>query len=274
MYWDKVKKDSGFDFSLCERNEALQKSNKKGLNLKFKKTGTTIVGCIYKDGVILGADTRATEGPIVADPDCVKIHYLAPNMYCCGAGTAADNEMVTQMMSSELELHRLYTGRESRIAHAEARLCQHLFRYQGHVGAHLIIGGVDCKGPQLVTISAYGNSFRGPYTTMGSGSLNAMAILETRYKDGMTKEEAIELVKSAIEAGIFNDLGSGSNVDVYNITRNGCEKYESYRCYNKKEFSQSDSYVFPKGTTEIIEETQKKWRQVEVVDESAPMDIC
>lgn len=47
---------------------------------KAIKTGTTIVGIIYKDGVILGADTRATEGPIVADKNCEKIHFLAKNM--------------------------------------------------------------------------------------------------------------------------------------------------------------------------------------------------
>lgn len=47
---------------------------------KYVKTGTTIVGVIFKDGVVLGADTRATEGPIVADRNCEKIHYLAKNM--------------------------------------------------------------------------------------------------------------------------------------------------------------------------------------------------
>lgn len=51
--------------------------------------------CLLQDGVILGADTRATEGPIVADKNCEKIHYIAPNIYCCGAGTAADTEAVT-----------------------------------------------------------------------------------------------------------------------------------------------------------------------------------
>lgn len=50
---------------------------------------------LAQDGVILGADTRATEGPIVADKNCEKIHYMAPNIYCCGAGTAADTEAVT-----------------------------------------------------------------------------------------------------------------------------------------------------------------------------------
>ena len=115
MYWDTKKEEGGFNFSNYERNKQL----KTDLKHKYKKTGTTIVGTIFKDGVVLGADKRATEGPIVADLDCMKIHYLAPNMYCCGAGTAADLAMVTKMMASELELHRLYTGRQSRIIQAE-----------------------------------------------------------------------------------------------------------------------------------------------------------
>jgi hypothetical protein len=83
----------------------------QGFNIKSaKKTGTTISGIIFKDGVVLGADTRATSGPIVADKNCEKIHYLAPNIFCCGAGTSADCENVTEMMSSNLTLHRLSTG--------------------------------------------------------------------------------------------------------------------------------------------------------------------
>ncbi len=49
---------------------------------------------------------------------------------------------------------------------------------------------------------------------------------------------------------------------------------ESYRVYNQKVFSQSQNYVFPKGTTEIIEETKKKWKNVEVVDDSMAMELC
>lgn len=58
----------------------------------------TVISLI-QDGIILGADTRATEGPIVADKNCEKIHYIAPNIYCCGAGTAADTEAVTGNIS-------------------------------------------------------------------------------------------------------------------------------------------------------------------------------
>ena len=168
MYWDINKgSEGGFDFSNYERNKSLNTN----LKLKYKKTGTTIVGTIFKDGIVLGADTLATEGPILADLDCMKIHYLAPNMYCCGAETAADLEMVTQMMGSELEWHRLYNGRQSRIIQAETWLTNYLFRYPGYIGAALIIWGIDTIGPQIVNISPYGNSMRVPFTTMRSGSL-------------------------------------------------------------------------------------------------------
>lgn len=88
---------------------------------KATSTGTTIVGCIYKDGIVLGADTRATEGEIVADKNCEKvrvcivrilvvidtsqlqIHYITDNIRCCGAGTAADTEFTTALIASNSE---------------------------------------------------------------------------------------------------------------------------------------------------------------------------
>ena len=76
MYWNIKKDEGGFNFKNYEQNKLLNTD----LKHKYKKTGTTIVGTIFKDGVILGADTHATEGPIIADLDCMKIHYLAPNM--------------------------------------------------------------------------------------------------------------------------------------------------------------------------------------------------
>jgi len=62
-----------------------------------KKTGTTICGVVYKGGVVLGADTRATSGSIVCDKNCEKIHYISNLIWCCGAGTSADTENTTGM---------------------------------------------------------------------------------------------------------------------------------------------------------------------------------
>lgn len=79
--------------------------------------------------MVLGADTRATNGPIVADKNCAKIHYIAPNIYCCGAGTAADTEFTTDLIASQLELHRLTSGRQTRVVTALTMLKQMLYRY-------------------------------------------------------------------------------------------------------------------------------------------------
>lgn len=108
----------GFNYDNCIRNKALMNNMGMGLksyDVKEMKTGTTICGLVFKDGVCLAADTRATGGSIVGDKNCEKIKQLAPNMFCCGAGTAADCDHVKAMISRELELHRLNTGSESRV---------------------------------------------------------------------------------------------------------------------------------------------------------------
>ena len=57
------------------------------------------------------------------------------------------------MISSNLDLHRYATGRESRVVTALTLLKSHLFQYQGHVSAALVLGGVDFSGPHLFTVS-------------------------------------------------------------------------------------------------------------------------
>lgn len=88
--------------------------------------------------------------------------------------------------------------------------------------------------------------YSNPYHTTGSGSLAAMAILETYYKEDMTREEAIELCVKAIEAGIVHDLGSGSNVDVTIITRTKYELLRNYKHDNFKVYSKPGGYKYPK----------------------------
>ncbi|XP_002733045.1 proteasome subunit beta type-7-like [Saccoglossus kowalevskii] len=247
--------EGGFVFDNCRRNAFLAQ---KGLPLpKARKTGTTIVGIVFKDGVVLGADTRATEDTIVADKNCSKIHYIAPNIYCCGAGTAADTEMTTQMISSQLELHRLSTGRTARVCVANRMLKQMLFRYQGYISAALVLGGVDSTGPHLYSVYPHGSTDMLPYVTMGSGSLAAMAVFEDGFKPNMERDAAVTLVRNAIAAGIFNDLGSGSNVDVCVITKDKVDYIRPYDEANKKGVRQGN-YKYKKGTTAVLTTHIKK----------------
>lgn len=132
-------------------------------------------------------------------------------------------------------------------------LKQHLFRYQGHIGAYLVVAGCDPTGTHLFTVHAHGSTDKLPYVTMGSGSLAAMSVFETQWKPSLTQEDAVKLASDAILAGIFNDLGSGSNVDVAIITKEKTTLKRNLIRPNEKS-SKLQSYAFPKGTTAVLNE--------------------
>ena len=169
-------------------------------------------------------------------------------------GTAADTEMVTNLVASQLELHRLESGRESRMITALRLLKQRLYRYQGHISAALVLGGVDVTGPVLYSIYPHGSTDKLPFVTMGSGSLAAMGVFESRFKKDMELDEAKQLVRDAIAAGVFNDLGSGSNIDLCVITKDNVDYIRPHDVANAKGV-RSKEYSYPKGTTAVVKES-------------------
>ncbi|KAL2255074.1 hypothetical protein VTK26DRAFT_4189 [Humicola hyalothermophila] len=132
-------------------------------------------------------------------------------------------------------------------------LKQHLFRYQGYIGAYLVVAGVDPTGTHLFTVHAHGSTDKLPYVTMGSGSLAAMSVFETQWRPSLTRDEAVKLCADAIEAGIWNDLGSGSNVDVAVITAEKTTLMRNYIRPNQRS-EKLQSYTFEKGTTAVLNE--------------------
>merc|ERR1712137_1269121 len=189
-----------------------------------------------------------TEGPIVCDKNCEKIHYIAKNIYCCGAGTAADTENTTELISSQLELHRYATRRQPRVVTALTMLKQMLLRYQGHVSAALVLGGVDCTGPHLHTVYPHGSTDELPYVSMGSGSLAAMAVLEDQFK-------------------------VDSNVDICVLRQDSTRMLRNYECPNPQAPRRPEGYTYPRGTTEVLSETRELFAQVQVTDVPTPMEM-
>lgn len=67
----------------------------------------------------------------------------------------------------------------------------------------------------------------------------------------LQRESAINLVSAAISAGIFNDLGSGSNVDVCVITAAGTEMLRNHVMPNER-VPKERIYNFRRGTTAVL----------------------
>ncbi|CEM14053.1 unnamed protein product [Vitrella brassicaformis CCMP3155] len=266
-----AQKGAGFVFDNYQRNQFLASSDPQAFKMPdLKKTGTTICGVVCDGGVVLGADTRATAGDIVADKNCEKLHKMADNICCAGAGTAADLEHTTKKFAADLELMRLTLHRTPRVGTAVTMLSQHLFRYMGYVGCALVMGGVDPTGPSLYMIYPHGSTDRLPFASMGSGSLAAMSMLETGYKDDMTIEEGKKLVSEAILAGITNDLGSGGQVDLCVVTKDAYTMHRNIMApYPRTRIPKP--VMFPTGTTTVLEEVKMLKGRLEVTDADVEM---
>lgn len=251
----------------CETNANIIKDT---TNFQTLKTGTTIVGIKTSNCIIIGADTRATEGSVVADKLCEKVHQLSQNVWCCGAGTSADLDSLTRKIRYTFLLksmiyesignhstrrstnrfiedeHRdlgeeyLMDGVEEDACHplgqaSISEICnvirENLYRNRGEIGANLVLGGFDpcTRQPILTAIHPHGSIDVVPFTALGSGSLAAMGILESRYKVDISTTEGIELVKDAVRAGIENDLGSGSQIDLCVIDKTGVKYIKGAR---------------------------------------------
>ena len=79
------------------------------------------------------------------------------------------------------------------------------------------------------------------YTLSTPSSLTSPCLLQ--------RKDALDLVCAAISAGIFNDLGSGSNVDACVITASHTEMLRNFVKPNER-VQKERTYKFRRGTTE------------------------
>ncbi|XP_017009911.2 uncharacterized protein Prosbeta2R2 [Drosophila takahashii] len=199
---------SGFSFDNCLRNKRLVESGI--LEPNRISTGTTIVGVIYDGGVIIGADSRATNANIIPSSNSRKIYELQANIFAGGAGVAQDTSALMEVTRAQLELHRMNTGfRKVPVRCANQMVRQLLYRFSGNMEANVVIGGVDRTGTHLFCTRFDGTTDTVPFTSLGSGSLAAMSMLESRWSEGLDEQSARDLVCAAVAVGMENDLNSG-----------------------------------------------------------------
>lgn len=233
--------------------------------LDHVKTGTTILGMIVENGnaIIIAADSRATMDHVVAEKACMKLHKLASNIYCGGAGTAADLEHASCYIQTKLNIHRLTTGRIPTVKTAVTMYKRHLFQYGGHIGCYLTVGGYDHTGAHLYCVDATGLTFETMYVAEGSGKIGCQPILTDGWRANMTREEGVALATEGILGGIYNDMGSGGRVNLLIIDKNGVEERLCISNPNTRKFRNPQFNGFPKQLQLLSCETVKFEREEE-----------
>jgi proteasome beta subunit len=188
---------------------------------ELKKTGTTILGMVCKDGVVIVTERRATMGTLIAHKATKKLYQIDDHLAMATAGLVGDLQVLSRYLKAETKLYKLKRDIEMPVQSAATLMANILNQrkfYPYYV--QLILGGWDSTGGHVFSLDAAGGSIPDKYTAGGSGSPYVFGVLEDSFKDDMTVNEGIDLALRAITAAMGRDSASGNGADVAVI----CEK--------------------------------------------------
>ncbi len=187
------------------------------------KTGTTTVGLVCKDAVILGTDKRATMSYFVASKTSEKLHKIQEHLYMTIAGGVADAMYLVDVLRAETALYQLKEENPIKVKSAGKLLANILYQnkmYPFEVG--LILGGVtEDEGPVLLNLGAYGSILPEKFCAVGSGQNFSYGVLEAKYKDGLSITAGKEIIIKAVTSSIIRDMASGNGIDIAIIKKDG-----------------------------------------------------
>lgn len=182
--------------------------------------GTTTVGLVCSDGVLLATDKRATMGTLIAHKFVQKSFMIDKHIGATVAGMVSDAQMLIRWIQAEARLYKMRKGEEMSIEGVATLMSNilHSQRYYPMI-VQLIVGGVDKKGTKLYSIDPMGSMIEDTIIATGSGSPVAYGVLEDNYKDGITLEEGLKIGTRAMKAALKRDAMTGDGIDIVKITR-------------------------------------------------------
>jgi len=190
------------------------------------KTGTTILGIVCKDGIVIAADNRATAGGIIMSKTEKKVFPINNYLVIAGCGLAAEIQKIPKYLSAELKLKELRSKSRPSV-NQSASLLSNL---RGSGQSAFLLGGFNEDG----SVELYSSDPAGHIMKVedfdanwGSGMPYVLGYLERNWKKGIDIKEGIRLASESIKSSTQRDTGSGNGLDVYTITKEGIKKVVS-----------------------------------------------
>jgi len=205
------------------------------IKVEGKKTGTTTVGIVGTDFVLLAADQQATMGSVVADEEAQKVYPITDFVGLTIAGGVGDALTLIRFLKAQAALYEVERGTKI-TPKAVASLLSNVLngnRYYPFIFAP-IIGGVN-NAPELYEVDPFGGvSEKKKYAVTGSGSDFAISTLDSEYKEGIERDAALDLgVKAVMSAKNRDIYTGGKTITVVVIDKKG------YRQLDAKEVEKS-----------------------------------
>jgi proteasome beta subunit len=194
--------------------------------------GTTTIGVVCEDGVILGSDSRVTMGYYVAHKQGKKVYQIDEHLAMTIAGSVADAQKAVDILTTNARLYRINLGRPLPVSSAARLLSNLLFSVRGALLAQVLVGGVDDTGSHVFSIDPFGSLTEEKCVSTGSGSPVAYGILEDKYREGAAVKEMLPVIVKAVNAAMKRDSASGDSFNIAVIDSKG------YRELGEKEKKQ------------------------------------
>ena len=191
---------------------------------EIKETGTTTVGIVGKDYVIVASESKSTMGYLVSSKTAQKVYQIDDKIALTTAGGAGDTQALVRILKAEINIYKTMRNTDFTV-NATISLLSNLLqssRYYPYL-AMLIIGGHDRDGFHLWTIDPMGGAEKDNCVATGSGSPFAYGVLEADFKENMPKDDGIKLVVKAIRSARERDVFSGGKIVVGVITKDDFE---------------------------------------------------
>ena len=186
------------------------------------KTGTTTLGMVIKEGVVIATETRATMGTLIAHKQTKKLYKIDEHLALATAGLVGDLQILARYLNAEANLYRLKRDVKMPVQSA-ATLMSNILNQRKFFPYYvqLILGGFDSTGANIYSLDAAGGAIPDKYTAGGSGSPYVFGVLEDNYRDDLTSNEGIDIAIRAISAAKARDSASGGDINVAVITKDG-----------------------------------------------------
>ncbi|KAG6362529.1 hypothetical protein INS49_007621 [Diaporthe citri] len=188
--------------------------------------GTSIMAVTFKDGVILGADSRTTTGAYIANRVTDKLTRVHDTIWCCRSGSAADTQAVADIVQYQLGQFHMMNGKTPTTQTAAAMFQELCYANKDMLTAGLIIAGWDERhGGQVYSIPLGGSLHKQAYSIGGSGSTYIYGYCDANWKEGMNEDEAVAFVKEALKEAIRWDGSSGGVIRMVVLTAKGADRH-------------------------------------------------
>ncbi len=201
-------------------------TERENMNEETKK-GTTILGLVSNEGVVMASEKRATKGHMISHKDTKKLFQVGDNIGLAISGLVADGQALARYLSSEIELYQLKRDKKMTVKAASTLLSNMLIgRRMLPYFVGLVLGGVDDDGGHVYSLDLAGGAIADDYVAEGSGSQFVYGVLEDHYEEDISMDEAIDLSILSLLISSSRDSASGDGILIGEVTKEGFETIE------------------------------------------------